>query len=173
MRKLKKENVSFLVKGAVIGALYAVLTVAVSPISYGPLQFRVSEALTILPALTPAAIPGLFVGCIIANAIGVAFGMNIAADIVFGSVATLCAAFVSYAVRKVTIKGFPVLSFLPPILFNAVVIGLELSLFVPEAGAFLYSAATVGVGEFGAVVLLGIPVWFACRRTKVFDRFKR
>ena len=83
---MKKSNkVTFLTQAAVIAAIYVVLTIIFAPFSFGEVQVRISEALTILPFFTPAAIPGLFVGCIIANL----FGGAIPADIIFGSIATL------------------------------------------------------------------------------------
>ena len=82
---MKNKGTQFLVEAAAIGAIYVVLTVLFAPLSYGEVQIRFSEALTILPFFTPAAIPGLFVGCIIANL----FGGAIPVDIIFGSIATL------------------------------------------------------------------------------------
>ena len=92
-----RKNIRFLTESAVIAAIYALLTVIFAPISYGLLQVRISEALTVLPAYTPAAIPGLFAGCLIANIIG----GNGLLDIIFGSLATLIAAFLSYKMPKV------------------------------------------------------------------------
>ena len=91
------EKTKFWVQAALIGAIYAVLTIAFAPISYGQIQVRISEALTVLPFFTPAAIPGLFIGCIIANL----YGGNGIIDIVFGSLATLGAAALSYKMGKV------------------------------------------------------------------------
>ena len=80
---MKKSNkVTFLTQAAVIAAIYVVLTIIFAPFSFGEVQVRISEALTVLPFFTPAAIPGLFVGCIIANL----FGGAIPADIIFGSI---------------------------------------------------------------------------------------
>ena len=79
----------YLTHAAIIAAVYVVLTIIFAPISYGQVQVRISEALTVLPYFTPAAIPGLFIGCIIANIYG---GAGII-DIIFGSLATLFAAF--------------------------------------------------------------------------------
>ena len=94
---MKKSNkVTFLTQAAVIAAIYVVLTIIFAPFSFGEVQVRISEALTVLPFFTPAAIPGLFVGCIIANL----FGGAIPADIVFGSIATLLGALGTYALRK-------------------------------------------------------------------------
>ena len=90
------SRIMFIVRAALIAALYAALTLALYPISYGPVQFRVSEALTLLPVFMPEAIPGLFVGCLLANLIGSATIW----DIVFGSLATLIAAVLTYATRR-------------------------------------------------------------------------
>ena len=88
MKKEKTISVLFLVQSAMIAAIYVVLTIVFAPISFGQIQFRIAEALTILPAFTPAAIPGLFVGCLIGNILGGA----ILPDIIVGSMATLLGA---------------------------------------------------------------------------------
>lgn len=104
----KKKDVNFLVCGAVIAALYAALTYAASAanLAYGAVQFRFSEALTVLAAYTPAAIPGLTIGCILAN-LGSPYGIT---DIICGSAATLLAAVFTYLTRKVKVKGLPLLA---------------------------------------------------------------
>ena len=89
---MKNKGTHFLVQGAAIAAVYVVLTLVFAPLSFGEVQIRFSEALTVLPFFTPAAIPGLFVGCIIANLLGGA----IPVDIIFGSIATLIGAFFTY-----------------------------------------------------------------------------
>lgn len=85
-----KERNRWIAEGAVIAALYVVLTVTFAPISFGPVQLRISEALAITPLFTSAAVPGLFIGCIIANMIG----GGIAVDVIFGSLATLIGAWI-------------------------------------------------------------------------------
>jgi uncharacterized membrane protein len=82
--------------GAIIAAVYVVLCIIFQPISYGPIQFRIAEALTIMPLFTPAAIPGLFVGCILANIIG----QGVIMDVIFGSLATLIGAVLGYLLRR-------------------------------------------------------------------------
>ncbi|MBR3301391.1 MAG: QueT transporter family protein [Firmicutes bacterium] len=82
--------------GAIIAAVYVVLCIIFQPISYGPIQFRIAEALTIMPLFTPAAIPGLFVGCIHANIIG----QGVIMDVIFGSLATLIGAVLGYLLRR-------------------------------------------------------------------------
>ena len=86
---MKNKNVAFMTQAAMIAAIYVVLTYVFAPFSFGEVQIRIAEALTILPVFTPAAIPGLFVGCIVGNILGGA----ILPDIIFGSIATLIGAF--------------------------------------------------------------------------------
>ena len=93
---MKTNKVQFMTQAAMIAAIYVVLCVVFQPISYGPIQTRIAEALTVLPFFTPAAIPGLFVGCLIANVLG----GGIILDVIAGSVATLIAAFATYALRN-------------------------------------------------------------------------
>ena len=88
-----------LVYGAAIAAIYVVLTMVFLPISFGPIQFRISELLCVLPYFTPAAIPGLFIGCLLANFLGGAAAL----DVIFGSIATLIGAVGSYLLRKTVI----------------------------------------------------------------------
>ena len=127
---------------AVIAALYAALTLLLAPISYGNLQCRVSEAMTLLPMLMPAAIPGLVVGCLLANILG---GATIL-DIVFGSLATLIAAIGTYLLRKK-----PVVAALCPILANGIIVGAVLS--YVWSLPLLLTMAEVAIGEVGAVII--------------------
>lgn len=147
-----------------IAALYAVATLALAPLSFGPLQLRVSEALTILPAKKKAAISGLTVGCALANAIGLAMGANAcgAADILFGTAATLLAAIASRALRGIELHGLPVLSALMPALFNGLIIGAELTIIYKLP--FWLCALQVAAGELIASVALGLPLYSLLRR---------
>ena len=106
---MKNKGTQFLAEAAVIGAIYVVLTLLFAPLSYGEIQIRFSEALTILPFFTPAAIPGLFVGCIIANL----FGGAIPVDIIFGSIATLIGAVFTYRLRNCNRFLAPIPPFVP------------------------------------------------------------
>ncbi len=92
---MNRKKTDFLVHGALIAAVYVALTMMFAPISFGPVQFRISEALCILPFFTPAAVPGLFLGCLISNLLGTAVLM----DVICGSIATLIGAAGSYALR--------------------------------------------------------------------------
>ena len=93
--KENHKNVLRITQGALIAALYVVLTLVFAPISFGPIQLRVSEALIILPMFTPAAVPGLFIGCLLANLLGGA----VILDVIFGSLATLIGAWLGYKLR--------------------------------------------------------------------------
>ncbi len=108
------KNTRYLVQAAIIAAIYASLTILLMPVSYGIMQVRLAEALTVLPALTPAAIPGLFIGCFAANMLG-PYGI---ADAVSGSAASLIAALFSYMLRNK-----PLLVPLPPVVANGIIIG--------------------------------------------------
>ena len=166
------SSVLFLAQAAVIAALYTVLTLAAVAmnLAFGPVQFRFSEALTILPVFTPAAIPGLTLGCVLSN-LWSSFG---AADVIFGSLATLLASLCGYWLRKVQIKGIPWASILAPVLFNALIVGAEITILAPEGflwPAFWGTALSVGLGELLVCVLLGIPLLLLIRRMGLDRRF--
>ena len=168
----RHDKLVFLAVSGVIAALYTVVTLALAPLSFANIQFRASEALTLLPLFTPAAIPGLTIGCIISNAIGVATGSNIAGwvDVIFGSAATLIAAILTRLLRKIEFKGIPFLAILPPVVLNALIVGGEIA--VVYQLPFWLCALEVGAGELGVCLLLGIPLIFAVRKTKLFDNQK-
>ena len=109
----RNTNILRITYGAVIAAIYVVLTVIFAPISFGPMQVRIAEMLMILPMFTPAAVPGLFIGCIIANMLGGA----IALDVIFGSLATLIGVWGGYLLRR-SRWLVPI----PPILSNALIV---------------------------------------------------
>lgn len=143
----------FIVRSAVIAALYAALTLALYPISFGAVQFRVSEALTLLPIVMPEAIPGLFVGCLVSNLIGSATPW----DIIFGSLATLIAAILTYATRRNKI-----LAAFWPVLCNTVIVGLVLALTL-DLPVFL-TMGEVGLGELAVVYTVGMAMLAALKR---------
>ena len=142
-------NTRSLCLSAVIAALYAALTLLLAPISYGNLQCRVSEALTILPVLFPEAIPGLTVGCLLANLLGSATPW----DVIFGTLATLIAAVLTYATRSVlwTKWKLPVLSAVWPVLSNGIIVGIILS--VTFNLPLFLTMLEVAVGELVAVFI--------------------
>lgn len=171
------KNVRFLTQAAMIAALYAVLTYAAAAVNlaYGAVQFRFSEALTVLPVFTPAAIPGLAVGCFLAN-LGSPLGL---VDWIFGTGATLLAAVGTWMARKIQMKGVPVLAPLPPVVANVVLVGFELSC-LSSAGTFALgnftwaafgaSALSVGIGELVICYALGLPLLLALRKTGASQR---
>lgn len=143
---------------AMIAALYAALTLlsALWGMAYGPVQFRLSEALTVLPAFTAAAVPGLTAGCFLANLFS-----GYGPDMVVGTAATLIAALGTRLVRNVKWRGLPVLAPLPPVLVNAAVVGAEISVFAPEGfswAGYLSAALSVGLGELAVCCGLGLPL---------------
>ncbi len=166
--KNQGKSVQFLTQSAMIAALYAVLTLVAAAVNlaYGPIQFRFSEALTILPIFTPAAIPGLTLGCLISN-IWSGYG---AADMVFGTLATLLAAIVTRMLRNIRYKNVPWLAPLPPVLFNAVIVGLEIAVLSPGGfvwAGFFSAALSVGAGELVICYVLGLPFAAALEKTGV------
>lgn len=156
-----------------IAAIYAALTIAGGALSFIPTQFRISEALSILPIFTPAAIPGLVIGCFIANFVGSPFGLI---DIVGGTFATLLAVIVTRQLRNITFKGIPFLAPLPAVLFNALIVGAYLVVAVeggsPNFGkftfaAFVTSAVFVGIGQLVVCYGLGLPLAIALKKSGV------
>lgn len=143
---MKENKVLFLTRAALIAAVYAVLCVAFAPISYGEVQVRVAEALVILPYFTPAAIPGLFLGCLISNLIG----GSVLIDVVFGSLATLLGALGTYYLRK-----NKVLLLLPPIVANALIVPFVLRFGYGVPLPIPLLMLSVGIGEVIAVAVLG------------------
>ena len=141
MNQNQSKALRRLAEGGLIAAMYAALTLAIPAASFGMGQFRVSEMLTILPVFTPAAIPGLTLGCFLSN-LASPLGPI---DWICGSAATLLAAVAGYLARNVRIAGLPMVSALCPVLANALIIGLEIGwLAVPGGGmdlaAFLSGA---------------------------------
>lgn len=155
-----------------IAALYVALTYVSNSLglAYNAIQFRLSEILTVLPVFTPAAIPGLVIGCTIAN-LSSPFGII---DIVCGSFATLVAAFVSYWLRNVKIKDIPFLSEAAPVIANGLIIGLEIwYLGDKTAELFFISALEVAIGEVVMCMVVGTIFLKAVQRTRLFDRINR
>ena len=159
---MKKSTALPLAQGAVIAALYVAFTFAFSFMSYGMVQFRVAEALCILPVFFPAAVPGLALGCLIANIIGVTMGLSFPADIAIGTLATLCAALLARKTRNITVKGLPLLSLSFPVIFNALLVGAELSYYLGDP--FYMNALWVALGEVTVCYGLGVPLFLGVKR---------
>ena len=151
---MKNKTTLYLTRAAIIAAIYTLLTVIFQPISFGAVQFRVSEALTLLPVVFPEAVPGLFVGCLMANL----FGGGIWYDVALGSVATLLA---SLCARK--FRSRPLLSAAMPVIFNGLIVGPVVYLaYVRAPGeainwTVMYtSIGTVALGEAVVCYVLGL-----------------
>ena len=154
---MRDKKVLFMVQAAAIAAVYVVLTLVFAPFSYGEIQVRISEALTILPFFTPAAIPGLFIGCLIANILG----GSVLVDVIFGSLATLIGAVFSYLLRK---NKFLVP--IPPIASNTLIVPFVLRYGYGVESAIPFMMATVGFGEIISCGVLGMILLFALERYK-------
>ena len=167
MKKISPKEIS---RCSVVAALYAAVSVMLLPLSFGAIQVRVAEALTVLPVLTPRGVWGVTLGCIITNAYGVATGANIlgAADIIIGSVATFSAAVLTRLLRRFEIKGLPVLATVPPVLINAVIIGAEITF--AETGTIsspllIFNMLYVGAGQLLSCSVLGLLLFWSIKRT--------
>ena len=146
---------------AVIAAVYVVLCLVLAPFSYGAIQVRIAEALCLLPVFGAEYIVGVTLGCFLANL----FGSTIL-DVVFGTLATLLACLVTYKLRHVRLKGLAIPASLPPVLFNAVIVGAEITLFFTDYHAMsaplwllcLSNGISVGVGELISCTVLGVAL---------------
>ena len=167
-----KKQVLWLTQAAVIAALYAALTVLQGVIAPGTasmaVQFRVSEAMTLLCCITPAAIPGLTLGCFLANFL---FMDALPVDMILGSLATLLAGLAMYALRKVQWKKLPLLAALMPAVFNGIIIGLEIEIFFIEGpfhfSSFLIQGGLVALGELVVCFTLGLLLYKALDRPQI------
>lgn len=151
-----------LVRVAVIAALYATLTLVAAPISYGPVQFRISEILCVLPLIYPEAAIGLTIGCLIANFFG-----NGWLDIVFGTLATLIASLLMLALSK--IKKDPlrvILGILPHIIINAIVVPFTFLALTELKEAYFINLGTVALGQAVVLFVGGIPFYYLIKRLK-------
>lgn len=152
-----------LTRASLIAALYIVLTLIanMAGMASGVIQIRLSEMLTILPVFTWAAVPGLTVGCIVANLItGCALW-----DIVFGSLATLLGALGTYYIGR----RRPLIGPLFPILSNSLIVPKVLQLVYGAEGSYAYFVLTVGIGEVLSCGVLGIVLYKLLRKTHIFD----
>lgn len=156
---MRNKKVLRITQAAMIAAIYVVLTVFISAFSLasGAIQVRISEALTILPVFTPAAIPGLFLGCLISNLVTGCMPL----DVVFGSLATLIGACGTYALRK-----HKWLAPLPPIVANTIIVPFVLRYVYLAEGTIPFFMLTVGIGEVISCYLLGSILH------RVLDRYK-
>lgn len=150
---MKRPGARDVAYAGIIAALYAVLTIVLAPISYGVYQVRVSEALTVLPFVYPYAIAGLFAGCFVANI----FGGQGLQDIIFGSLFTLIAAYLTFLTSKIKSRNLGMaLAPLPPVLINA--FGVSIYLSGITGFSYLFAVQMIGLGELVACYVLGLPL---------------
>lgn len=148
MKTTQNSKVLFTAQAAMIAAIYVVLTVIGASFAFGPVQVRLSEALTILPVFTPAAVPGVFLGCLISNVIAGA----LLPDIIFGSLATLIGAVFTWLLRNNSRYLAP----LPPVTANALIVPFVLKYAYMEPLPIPFMILTVGIGEIVSCGILGL-----------------
>lgn len=163
---MKNKKALYITQAAMIAAIYVVLTyiVNMTGLASGVIQIRLSEALCVLPAFMPAAVPGLFIGCLISNLICGA----VIWDVIFGSLATLIGAVITYLLRKKSKWLLPV----PAIVSNTVIIPLVLTYAYGVPDAIWFSAITVFLGEFISCGILGMLLYHSLNNPHIRSIFK-
>lgn len=165
MRPITKH----LTQGSLIAALYVVLTylqnILIPNSTSWAIQFRVSEALCVLSLFTPAAIPGLSVGCFLYN---ISYSAALPLDMVLGTAATFLACGGMWLLRRAGIHGYPLPALLLPALFNGLLVGLELSIYI--GGTFLINALYVAIGEAAVLLTLGTALYYAIKARNLDKR---
>ncbi len=177
--KAKNQKVLAIVQTALIAAMYAALTYAQNFLLPGStsaaVQFRVSEALNVLALFTPRAIPGLTIGCILANLYNIGSGLPL--DMIFGSLATLGSVICIYLLRNIQIKTYPLPAMLMPALWNGVIVGWEIETFFIEGdfifADFLLQGGLVALGELGVMLVLGTALYYVMRNRKLDQQLFR
>ena len=155
---MKNKNLLIMTQAAMIAAIYVALTYIFAPISFSEIQIRIAEALTILPVFTPAAVPGLFIGCLIGNTVSGA----LLPDIICGSLATLIGAFFTWKLRN----AHPFLAPVPPILANTLVVPFVLKYAYLVDLPIPFMMLTVCIGEILSCGVLGLIFYYALRPHK-------
>lgn len=160
------KRIQHLTHAAIIAALYTVLTHMQNIILPGSaswaIQCRVSEMLCVLALFTPAAIPGLTVGCLLFN---ITFAAALPLDWVVGTLATFTAAAAMWYTRNLKIFGYPLPAMVMPALTNAVLVGWELTVYI--GGAFLLNALYVALGELIVLLTLGSALYFVIQKRRI------
>lgn len=151
-----------LVRCSLIAAVYVALCLALQPFTYGMVQVRVAEMLCLLPVFGADYIVGVTVGCFLANLLGTMLGLTVAVDILFGTAATLLACIFTRLLRHIRIRGLALPAAIPPVVFNAVIVGAELSLFFTEgaltAPVVAMNMLSVALGELVSCCVLGVAL---------------
>lgn len=157
---MRLNTIRKIVFGGLIGGIYAALTLALAPISYGEVQFRIAEALTILPFFSAFSTLGLFIGCLISNILSPIGPL----DMIFGSLATLVAAVMTYYIGKSRLKFKRFIAPLPAVIVNAIVVGLLIS--YSANIPFIIPALQVGFGQLVVCYALGLPLLMVIERNE-------
>ena len=161
------KNVRFLTHSAVLAAVYVTLTHLQNllfPNSASmAIQFRLSEALCVLAFFTPAAIPGVSLGCLLFN---LTSGAALPLDFLVGTAATALSTWLMWLTRKITVRGWPLPGLLMPALFHAVLVGWELSVYI--GGGFQFNAFCVAAGELAVLLLPGTALYYAIKKRNLF-----
>ncbi len=158
MKNSSNNKVLFMAQAAMIAAVYVVLTVMGAALAFGEVQIRFAEALTILPVFTPAAVPGLFIGCLLGNILGGA----IVPDIILGSIATLIGASLTWMLRDKS----KFVAVLPPILSNALIVPFILKFGYQLPFSIPFMMMTVGIGEVLSCGVLGLILYTVLNKYK-------
>lgn len=157
-----KLSIKFIIHSAMIAAVYSTLTIFLGSFGYGPVQFRIAEALTVLPAVMPSSVPGLFVGCILANWLG-GYGT---VDIILGSLATLLAALCTRLLRKHRFL-YP----LPPVLFNAIIVGGYIYILYDKTYPLFLTMLYIGLSQFIICYGIGLPLISFINNNSMLKKF--
>lgn len=165
---MKNKSILYIVQAGFIAALYIVLSYlsSVLNLAFGPVQFRFSEALTILPVFTPAAIPGLVIGCLFTNLTS-PYGII---DILIGTSATLFAALATRALRNVQIKNIPFLAPMAPVLFNAFFVSFSICIFTLKTFSMPFFASTalsIGAGQLVMCYGVGLVLYLFFNKSNI------
>ena len=165
------KRTKFLAHGALLAALYTALTYLQNFLLPGSaswaIQFRASEALCVLALFTPAAIPGLSIGCLLFN---LSFSGALPLDPILGTAATVLATGGMYLTRNVKIKGYPLLAMLLPALTNAILVGWELAIYI--GGGFWINAIYVAIGEAAVLLTLGTLLYYTIQKRNLTQFFQ-
>ncbi len=163
-------SIKKLTRTAVIAAVYVALCLVLAPLSFGPVQIRFAEALVLLPVICPQAVLGVTIGCFLAN-----FIASAPIDMVVGTLATLFAALLTRRLRHKRMFGFALLASMPPVLINAVVVGIMLTILyvspTAPAGVYLFNMASVGVGQLISCTVLGTLLVAAIEKNAPLRRY--
>lgn len=153
----RQDRTARLVRCGMIAAVYVVLCLALQPFSYGAVQVRLAEALCLLPVFGAEYIVGVTLGCLLANALG-----STVIDVMFGTLATLLACLVTWRLRSLRVRGLALPAAVPPVVFNALIVGWEISFFFSDTPATLpvtlFNMLTVGIGEVISCGVLGVAL---------------